>query len=230
MNSKIAILVALAVPLAGCGQDAGAPSDRSAETDAAQPPAAASPSDRLLAAAEPFEKLTETAFTATGPDLDVTIGEARTAANGVRNILTLESASGVDKLLGDLAQYRQGAKRTDIALASIEIYRILVSAVPAGTRVPSAVSLLDYAGFRYQADLQASPVRWNDMAAAMRYAREQWTSVAPQLASSPLSVTFEAALAEMEKAIVDQDATAAEKAATAELDLVDQLEGYFNKR
>lgn len=229
MSCKIAIVVALAVPLAGCGQGAGVPNDRSAATDAAQP-AAASPSDRLLAAAEPFEKLTETAFTAAEPDLDVTIGEARTAANGLRDILTPANVSAVEKLLDDLGRYRQGAKRADIALASIEIYRILVSAVPTGTKVPSAVSLLDYAGFRYQADLKASPVRWDDMAAAMRFAREQWTTVAPQLASSSLSVTFEAALADMEKAVALQDTAAAEKAATAELDLVDQLEGYFNKR
>ena len=229
MNQIIAIVVALAVPLAGCGQGTVPRNDQTGANNAAQP-TATTPSDRLLAAAEPFEKLTETAFTEALSALNTTIGEARMAADGVRDILAAADVVRIDGLLGDLRRHRRSENRADIALTSIEIYRNLVSAVPPGTKVPSAVSLLDYAGFRYQADLKASPVRWDDMAAAMRFAREQWTTVAPQLASSSLSVTFEAALADMEKAVALQDTAAAEKAATAELDLVDQLEGYFNKR
>jgi hypothetical protein len=229
MNRIISIVVALAVPLAGCGQGAAPRNDQAAANNAAQP-TAATPSDRLLAAAEPFEKLTETAFTETLPALDTTIGEARMAGDGVRDILAAADISNMDGLLGHLGRHRRSESRADIALTSIEIYRILVSAVPVGAKIPSAVSLLDYAGFRYQADLKASPVRWDDMTEATRFARTQWAIVAPQLSAAPLSATFEASLVDMEKALAARDATSAAKAVTTELDLVDQLEGYFSKR
>ena len=229
MNRIVFVIAAIAVPLAGCGQGSPPSNDRKAATSAA-PSAAATRSARLLAAAEPFEKLTETAFTATLPALDTTIGEARTAVDRVRDALDPANVRSIDGLLVELARHRQSEKRADIALASIEIYRKLVSAVLAGTAIPSAVSLLDYAGFRYQADLKATPARWQDMTEAMRFARVQWALVSPQLATSPLATTFEAALGEMERAIDAKDAAAAAKAAVAELDLVDQLEGHFDKR
>lgn len=228
MKRIIPIIVALAGPLAGCGQGSPPHNDRTAATNV-PPSAAVTRSDRLLAAAEPFEKLTQTAFTATVPVLDTTIGEARTAADSVRDVLGPANVRSIDGLLVDLARHRQSEKRADIALASIEIYRKLVSAVPTGTGIPSAVSLLDYAGFRYQADLKATPVRWQDMTEAMRFARVQWALVSPQLTASPLAATFEAALVDMEQAIAARDATAAAKAVVTELDLVDQLEGYFDK-
>lgn len=228
MTRVIAIAVALAVPLAGCGQGSSPQNDQTAATNVARL-TTATRSDRLLAAAEPFEKLTETAFAATLPILDTTIGEARVASDSVRDILTPANASSMDELLGDLARHRRSESRADIALSSIEIYRILVSAVPVGAKIPSAVSLLDYAGFRYQADLKATPVRWDDMTEATRFARTQWAVISPRLSASPLSTTFAASLVDMEKAIATTDAALAGKAVTTELDLVDQLEGYFSK-
>lgn len=227
MNRTIAMAAAIAVPLAACGQ--GGETRDGTIANVAQP-ATAARSDRLLTAAEPFEKLTETAFTASAAALGTSIGEARTAANGVRDIIDPAKTGSVDNLLADLDRHRQDGNRANIALASIEIYRILVSTVPAGTKVPSAVSLLDYAGFRYQADLKARPVRWEDMAGAMRVAHSQWATVSPQLSSVPLRATFEASLRDMEKAIAARNVAAADQAVTRELDLVDQLEAYFNQR
>jgi hypothetical protein len=67
---------------------------------------------------------------------------------------------------------RQVQDRAGLALSSIEAYRVLVGAVADNAKVPTEVSLLDYAGFRYDADLEANPARWGDMAAAVSFARE----------------------------------------------------------
>jgi molybdenum cofactor biosynthesis protein B len=58
----------------------------------------------------------------------------------------------------------------------VEGYRLLVSAAPQ-TKIPTAVNLLDYAGFRYDADLKARPVRWSDLKAAVEFANQQWNSI-----------------------------------------------------
>ena len=70
----------LTFSLGACGQ---APQRDSPENQAATTNTVASaksgPSERLLAAAEPFEKLTEIAFTAPLPEIDKTIADASPA-------------------------------------------------------------------------------------------------------------------------------------------------------
>lgn len=214
--------------LGACGQapQRGAPENKTASINP-RSPAKLAPSERLLAAAEPFEKLTEIAFTATLPEIDKTIIDARSAAASVRLLLSPASATSADKLFLDIDKARKGSDRAGLALASIEIYRSIVSAAPLGIKVPAAVSLLDYAGFRYQADLKASPARWSDMSDAMRFAQSQWTGLKPRLNDAPLATSFEKTLAEMDKAIARKDATLAASSVGAELDAVDKLEVYF---
>lgn len=219
----------IALSLAACGQ---APTQGSANSSQGQPAATTTtakptPTEQLLAAAEPFEKLTEIAFSAPLPEIDKTITEARSAASSVQTLLSAASATSTDKLFIEIDRARKSDDRAGLALASIEIYRGIVSSVPAGTKVPSAVSLLDYAGFRYQADLKAVPVRWSDMNAAMVFARSQWASVSPKLNNDPLVATFEKSLVNMEKAVASKDAALAASSATEELKLVDELEVYF---
>ena len=214
--------------LEACGQtpQRGSADNQAASTNTTEP-AKLGPSERLLAAAEPFEKLTEIAFTASLPEIDNTIADARSAAASVRPLLSPASATSADKLFLDIDRARKGSDRAGLALASIEIYRDIVSSVPSGTKIPAAVSLLDYAGFRYQADLKASPARWSDMSEALVFARSQWSVVAPKLNNDPLAATFEKALVNMEKAVANKDAALAESSATEELNLVDKLEVYF---
>lgn len=225
-TSFIAVAAILSIPLGACGQrqDASVSQDLARNNGSVPKKTSA---EMLLAAAEPFEKLTETAFDAALPAIDTTVTEANRAADTVRGLLSPAGAKNMDGLLADIARYRQQGDRADIALASIEIYRLIVSSVPAGTKIPSEVSLLDYAGFRYQADLKATPTRWSDMAEAVSFARTQWSVVQARL-SPGLVTDFETALTDMEKAIKTQNPALAQTSATAELDLVDKLEGYFS--
>lgn len=197
---------------------------------AAQGNASLAPADsasRLLAAAEPFEKLTETAFTDPPATLDQTIASGRSAIAAIGSILAPAAAGRIDGLLTQIADHRKADRRADLALSSIEIYRELVSAVPTVTKVPADVSLLDYAGFRFQADLKAAPVRWDDMVKAAAFGRKRWTLIAPKVRDQAIAAPFEAALRDMERAAAGRDAALAASAATAELDLVDKLEAYF---
>lgn len=228
---------ALSLVLVACGtseQDNMA-SNRAAEgareaAEANAPLAPADPASRLLAAAEPFEQLTETAFTDPPATLDRTIASGRDAITAIRSILAPAAARRIDGLLDEIADHRKTERRADLALSSIELYRELVTAVPSATKVPADVSLLDYAGFRYQADLKAAPVRWDDMAKAAAFGRERWTAIKPKVRDQAVAAPFEAALRNMERAAAGRDPALAASAATAELDLVDKLEEYFAAR
>ena len=167
MISSVALAAAIVLAsgpnsnAAHTGQTAG----NSTEVAAARPLAANSSvvDARLRAAAEPFETLTETAFSAPVPELRKRLTKAEEALQGVRPFLDREAASEMADHLSVLNAAASKADRALIALASIELYRVLVSSVSGKTKIPVSVSLMDYAGFRYSADLKADPTRWSDM-------------------------------------------------------------------
>lgn len=183
----------------------------------------------LLAAAEPFENLTEIAFSANWPKLDHAISEAEHAATGARGSLSTKAAGSMDEHLAKMTVARQQHHRADLALSSIEVYRVLVSSVSAGTRIPSQVSLLDYSGFRYDADLKSSPIRWDDMNQVVAFAHQQWAVVAPQIKDASLATRFQKAVDGMDRAAKQKDHALAASSVRAESDLVDELESYFEK-
>ncbi len=111
---------------------------------------------QLLAAAEPFESLTETAFSATPATRWKAIDAAEKAAKGIADIVPHTISIKLADHLMAVRSANAAEKPSDVALASIEGFRTLVSAVPGSPAIPVDVSLLDYAGFRYDADAQAA--------------------------------------------------------------------------
>jgi hypothetical protein len=226
----------LLLVLEGCGkhdssQLAGTSVSGANVAVSAQAPNSASPAaDRLLASAEPFELLTEGAFTDPVSRLDQMIAHGRDAVGGIRSLLSPGAARRTDELLAALQRDRANGKRADLALSSIEIYRILVSSVGVRTKIPADVSLLDYAGFRFQADLQAKPVRWDDMREAILFANNHWVVIASRVSDKSVSVPLETALSQMAIAVEHRDPMLAATAVNDELNQVDKLEAYFNTR
>lgn len=184
---------------------------------------------RLIAAAEPFEALTEQAFTAKGARLDQLISAVQQAADRIRPTLSQQDQAGLQRTLARIHQARQADKPHEMALAAVEGYRTLVSATR-NTRVPQAVSLLDYAGFRYQADLTSQPTRWQDMNHAVQFAHRQWQGLAGQVHESRLKNRVGSALSEMETAVQTRSAAQARTSVRTALDLVDELERYFSRQ
>lgn len=182
----------------------------------------------LRAAAEPFENLTEISFSAAWPTIDQTIRQAEAASRRSRGVLSETAASELDEHLAALRSARQKRDRAGLALSSIEVYRVLVSAVKDNARIPIDVNLLDYAGFRYQADLKASPIRWDDMARAVSFARKRWEALPSNAKASPVGRRFEMALADMDKAAAQKNHSMAASSVKIELELVDQLEHFFS--
>lgn len=231
LSNKVFLSLSAAIVVSSCGQ--GAPADKtnsSASTPSVTAQAAPTGDAAIAAAAEPFEKLTETAFTATPAVLDATIAEVRAAAQGVRGSLAPEGATSLDTRLADIDAARKTDNRADLAIAAVEGYRTLVSSAAPGAKVPAAVKLLDYAGFRYDADLKAKPPRWADMTQAASFGREQWATISSQVTDSALRANMDKALAEMADGASKRDAAVGSTAAQRELALVDDLEKYFGNR
>lgn len=206
----------------------GAP-DTAAPAARAQAPAPTSLASSQLQAAEPFEALTETAFSATPPELSAAVTKAEAAAAAITRDLSPDAAGRLADQMRQVKAEHAAGNRAGIALASVEAYRTLVTAAPPAN-VPNAVNLLDYAGFRYQADLRAQPVRWDDAVTSAAFAQAQWDPLMPKVRDAALTARVTAAVNDLKAASASRDGARAERAANAELALVDELETYFNGR
>lgn len=218
-------VAAIALALAGCHQRAAPPESKA--PDAAAP---AVPPTAPLAASEYFEGLTEQAFTASPAELDVLIGQAGEAAARDDKALAPATASSLARRLTEIDAARASLNRADLAIASVESYRLLVTAGPATETAPVQVSLLDYAGFRYGADLGAQPVRWDDADVAADFAATQWRQIEPRVTDPALRGRFSDSMTGLKAAAQAQDLAAARRVDQTELDLVDELEVFFAKQ
>jgi hypothetical protein len=109
----------------------------------------------------------------------------------------------------------------------VEGYRTLVTNSGGHQKVPKEVSLLDYSGFRYQADLKAKPIRWGDTMLAVDFADTQWQQISATVKDPTLVKNVLETLTVMRSASQSRDVKAAMAASTRELNLVDGLEKSF---
>jgi hypothetical protein len=218
----VALAAAGALGLAGCNARVDKSSAGSAEQATAP---AATTADPLLAAAEPFEAITEQAFDADPAALEKLFADAQAKVTAASPRLGAAALGELDAITARLPALIRSQDRAGLALSSVEAYRVLVSAQdPATARAPISVSLLDYAGFKYAAQLKASPVAWDAMSASVGEARSEWSKISGSVRSSGLKGAFEESLAGMEAGAKLRNPALAEHAAATELALVDLLE------
>lgn len=224
------ILIVSTLALSACNSQQPSGGSTANPQGTGQTETATSRDAALLSAAEPFEALTEQAATASADKLDTLIADAKSAAAGVVPSLDASHSSSLKDTLSAIDLANGKDDRTAIALAAVEGYRTLIESTSGTGAVPAAVSLLDYAGFRYQADLSAAPVRWDDALQALDFADRQWAGLNTQITDTNLRDDFTGALAAMRSAAAAKDTARARKAATCELDLVDRLEQFFTAK
>lgn len=179
----------------------------------------------LRAAAEPFEVVTEQAFTAGWDRLDRLIAEATAATRDAGSALHGAPEAAVERQLAAIRAARSAQDRIAIALAAVEAYRALVEAQDPGSASPPVeVSLLDYAGFRYDALAQSRAPDWQEMRRLTQFAGQQWRRIAPGVQSRALAGVVESTLGGMASAAERRDVAFARRAAAVELALVDLIE------
>ncbi|MEZ5656347.1 MAG: hypothetical protein R3E04_10800 [Sphingobium sp.] len=178
MNKKTIVSISTALviaALASCNsqdQEKAAPSESNVSNFAESVTAPDTDVRRsnILAAAESFEALTEQAQSADTSKLRDLVSKVQNSSRSVSDSLENVARTALSEQVGRIVAAARKNDRTEVALSAVEGYRMLVEAVPNTDVIPRAVNLLDYAGFRYQADLAASPIRWNDSQVAWDFA------------------------------------------------------------
>lgn len=230
----IAVSVLALTSLAGCQKetdttapDVAAKSTTTAASNTTPAIDADAANSALMAAAEPFEALTEQAQSATPQQLDELIADTKRARQEVDTNLPAAAQWELDKIVRRIEVARKQDNRAAIALASVEGYRTLVESAGSSGGVPVEVSLLDYAGFRFAANIDSKTPDWTDAAQALDVADTKWKALKARVADRALRDDFTQSLSAMRDALTAKDVSAARAAATSELDLVDELERFF---
>ena len=177
----------------------------------------------LVDSAEHFENLTESAFA--GPAQSAPkLALARASAVSIRKLLAPDQQALLDAALATITQAEKEHKPVDLSLGSNEAYRVVLTRAGGEAKIPLAIGMLDYAGFRITADGKDFPPRWDDMAKALQFAAQQWSSVKPRIDKPASADAFDHALTALQEAIAAKNVKLLSEAATRELDLVDVLE------
>lgn len=208
--------IALLIAVSACSQQSGAP------------PAHPMDQSCVFQSAEAYENLTEKAYPTDAPALAAMAADAEMQARACIRNLSASDADALSMRLDAVRSALDSDDRAAIARSAVEAYRIFVTAErrEAGG-VPLQVSLLDYAGFRMQADLQEVEPNWADMEQALAFADQQWSEIEGTISDAALRASFSAALDRIRTAAEGRNAPAAMEAVVAELDQVDLLEQHF---
>lgn len=203
---------------------------KKSDATSAKNPSAEDKATCLFDIAEAFENLTEKASAADTQELARLSDEAESGARACSASLSGTNAKALESRLGAVRDALRSNDRAGVARNAVEIYRIFVTAEARGPKdAPLQVSLLDYAGFRIQSDLQATPPDWADAESALLFAEQQWSEIEATISDRNLKKSFAADLERISAAMNDRNVAAAKDAVRIELDGVDLLERYYTK-
>jgi hypothetical protein len=235
MKSRISNILRIGVPvaaiamLAACGSSKPTGTNEQNNTQVSTVPqnGTVPTLSGMPAAAENLEALTEQAFTASPKELDSLFAKVQESVARISGQLSPKAAKSLDGHIQDAKAAIAAGNPSDTALAAVEGFKLIVSAYPSDAKMPAAVSLLDYSGFRIQADLKSEPKRWTDALEAAKFAHEQWDQIKGKVTDIDLRSRFTASLSSLDENLSRKDEKSAAKAAVTELELVDELEGFF---
>jgi len=186
--------------------------------------------EKLLAAVEPFEGLTETALSGDTKKVDSAFKAAEKDRAATRALLPAANATAYDKLFTALEAAQTKHDNIAMSLQDAELYKLIVSSLDStALTIPMEVGLLDYSGMRTNALLKAMPQDWTAIAATAQEANSWWAKVSGRVTNKKLQTDMTRALNGLTNAAKSHDAALSRSSAKEDLDLVDELESFLTK-
>lgn len=155
----------------------------------------------ILSASSPFEDMTELAISGDAKGIERSLWAYESQAGKVESLLSTAMREKLGALVADIRKENKQGNLDAIALQSGEAYMTLIKALDSGSlTVPKEVSLLDYAGFRFQALLHARPADWQALREAGEQAQKNWNSIKSRVSDKGLVDTMDVTIKGMNKA------------------------------
>ena len=185
----------------------------------------------LLAATSPFEDMVEFALAKSDASITKSLAKADKNAAAVRAALPAAAAGQFATLLEAIHKAATAREHHTVAMKGVEVFRLLVDNLEAGSlKVPKEVSLLDCAGFKLHVLAAAPQPDWIAMRQSVEEATKWWAALKPKVSEKGLRDAFNSTIRGLEQAGQLEHLPMMNYAAQMDLDLVDLLEGYFERK
>lgn len=231
-NTLRLLAITAIVAGAACSQSAQPPP---AALPAIAPAATTAPGDSnavLLAAASPFEDMTEFALNSDPAGVDKARNAYSQHSAQVDAALDADQRRRLQTRIDAIDKGRDASDFSAVALDAVEAYGILVAALKSqGLKVPVQVANLDYAGFKLKVLMHGTASDWPGAHAVARQADADWSAIKADVTGNPgLLDAMNVAVDGMTQATASENQEMGAFAAEVDLALVDLLEAHFERR
>jgi len=186
---------------------------------------------KLIKATDPYEVLSETISSGDIKEalkVEKALARAEAEKAATKALLAPDVGAQFDFAFAAMQDAHAKKDTVNVALCAAEVYKLIVSSLNSDTLViPMPVDLLDYCGFRGLALLKAPSIDWKALGQNAHEAARDWKKMAPKVTNEKLHAAVDKAIKGMADAATAKDAALGESSAQAVLDLVDELEYFF---
>jgi len=186
--------------------------------------------DVIFDAMSPYEDLTEFAL-----DTDtLQVANSISALDGViaklKGVVSNQTIQNLKTIVKKLRAAEKQKNYSEIALLAVDSYKSLAEELDQTTlKVPKQVAILDYVGFKIHALLGQSKINWHLISETVDEGKKQWKQVEAKVTSKGLYDSMNTTIAGLERAATSKNIDMLDFAAQVDLDLVDLIEGFFEK-
>jgi len=182
----------------------------------------------LLAAASPFEDLTDYALSRDEKGIVKALDECNTRVENLSQELSAKNFKELKDLFASIKESEAIHDYSNLALNSVNAYKLILESLnPDSLAVPQQVAMLDYAGFYSRALLMPKITDWKSLQQTASDAETNWAAIRSRVPDKYLRDAVDVAIAGMDKAYSIKDTDMALFSADMDLALVDMLQGYF---
>jgi hypothetical protein len=185
----------------------------------------------LFDAMSHYEDLTEYALDQDKKGIEQTIKSLDELVGKLKNVLSKKAIQNLSENIEKMKIAKDNADFPKIALYAVDSYKAISEELDTSTlKIPKEVVILDYVGFKLLALLKQQNVDWSLAKITSNEGVSQWENIKAQISDKPLRDVVNTAIQGMQVAVNSKNMDMLRFAAQVDLDLVDLLEGYFEKK
>ena len=185
----------------------------------------------LFDAMSPYEDLTEYALDQNMSKVANSISSLDGLIAKLKAVLSNKSIHVLEINVTKMQAAEKKAAYSEIALLAVDSYKILADELDQTTlKVPKQVVILDYVGFRIHALLRQNEIDWHLISETVDEGKSQWEQVKRKVTNKGLYDSLNTTITGLEIASTSKNIDMLKFAAQVDLDLVDLLEGFFEKK
>jgi len=187
--------------------------------------------EALFGYMSPFEDMTEFALDKDIAEIDENLPEIIKIARELEEVVDAATSAEFNKLTKAIYDARKSKNFGLIALNATDAYKLLVDKLDEKKlEVPKEVAVLDYVGFKIHALLFQKNIDWELVRKAVHQGYNQWAMLKNKVSDKALRDTMDSTISGMVIASQIKHPDMMRFAAQIDLDLVDMLEDYFEKK